>query len=77
MAGKVRCPECESMDIKRIHRRSASERFWGLFGVRPYSCALCHMNFYKRSHPPSLSLLALSVLTLLAFSLFLIPPGQL
>ncbi len=39
------CPTCHSGSCRRSQRRGAKDRFWGLFGLRPWRCRTCDIRF--------------------------------
>ena len=50
MAEKRECPNCESVENYRSHRKGPLEKYiLGVLGVRPYRCMNCDVRFYAFS----------------------------
>ena len=42
------CPECGKERVRRSRRRTVSDHFLGLFGLRPYRCHECDYRYHER-----------------------------
>jgi hypothetical protein len=40
------CPHCHGGSCRRSQRRGVRDRFWSLFGLRPWRCRTCNERFY-------------------------------
>jgi DNA-directed RNA polymerase subunit RPC12/RpoP len=45
--GKIRCPSCGGVDVRRSLPRGLVDRFFLLFGKRPVRCRACEYRFYR------------------------------